>query len=378
LKLPLDKKPNNFENEDSYSFLKHLDKFIEQDNKSKKSKLNLNNQTCAVGTTDCSYSSGTSGGLWETIFDAWANHWNIRISPEDFWLPIITKIATKIDSCANEESVNKYFRNGKEGKETITIQVDSFSIYDTNYNYLFNQFSKEIDKRIEVKNYVSTISSDFSTSTPDQLIGSQITIMKSFQKYFDYEMMIMGCGIKGLEMLGDEKDWKNLLTKLQSIIKLLEPIEKILRLKEYLNTCEDVLKNLLKTYNGVDMSKWWMEILIEGKDMEYGGSGMSIGETDSYNGWLVKFLIQRDYVLAKDMEKGKYNDQLNCISTAPMRIVDVINKVKDDSTLFAGILGYKVHTKTFNDVISLQAFHGWGLCLPKDSPLRKSSKNEKI
>jgi hypothetical protein len=130
-------------------------------------------------------------GLWETIYDAWANHWNIRVSPEDFWLPVITKIANIIDDHAEEDKVLKYFRNGKKEKETITVKVNSFTIYDTNYEYVFNEFSKQIDKKIEVKDYVSTITSNFSTSTSEQIIGSQITIMKSFKKYFDYSMMIM-------------------------------------------------------------------------------------------------------------------------------------------------------------------------------------------
>ena len=46
----------------------------------------------------------------------------------------------------------------------------------------------------------------FSTTTTDQLIASQIMIMSSVQKYFDFTMMC-GCGIPGVEMKGTLQDW---------------------------------------------------------------------------------------------------------------------------------------------------------------------------
>jgi len=159
--------------------------------------------------------------------------------------------------------------------------------------------------------------------------------------------------------------------------KILEPIEGQLSLKDYFKEALFVFENLLKTYKGKDMSKWWSDILIQGFGKSYGPSGMLVNDhVDSYNGWLVKFLIEYDKILAKDLKNGDYNEKLNCISTCPMKIVDTINKISDESTLFAGIFGYKVDDKTFNNVISLKPVHGWGLVLPEKSPLRNHKNKE--
>jgi len=246
--------------------------------------------TAAVGTKEnINWENNT--GLFGTIFTAWANHLNLRTCPEDWWLPVITRVATLVDKYADKGPLRDYFVGGKTGKEEIVVDVPSFSIYDTDYMYLFFRFSEEIDKRITVPNYVSTITSSFSTTTPDQRIGSQITIMKSFQKYFDYTMGICGCGLRAVEMTGTEQDWALLLEKLISLRKLLSPIESTLRLDEYFQAVEEIYRNLLKTYKGnTEMCKWWSTVLIDSKDYEYGPSGMRKYEVKAYNGWLVFFL----------------------------------------------------------------------------------------
>jgi len=360
LKLPKDKKPGKFTGK-TYSFSKVV------------AAVDKDRKTSALGSNDEIYGSSADTGLFGVIFDAWSNHWNVRTSPEDWWLPIITRVATAIDNQADTDELRKYFRNGKQEKEKISIQCPNFSIYDTDYKTLFGKFASEISKRIEVQGYVSTITSDFSTSTPEQAITSQISIMKSFQKYFEYEMMICGCGIHSLEMCGTEDDWKLLGVKLESLRKLLLPIEEKLVLKEMFKNAREVYEKLLKTYKGNDMSDWWSKVLIQGKEYEYGPSGMRKStQVDCYNGWIVSFCSSYESLNSKTLSKGDYKE-LSCLSTCPMKIVDAIRKIDDEANLVAGMLGYKKYGD--NDVVTLEAFHGWSMLLPSKSPLR-NDKNE--
>jgi len=195
--------------------------------------------------------------------------------------------------------------------------------------------------------------------------------MKSMQKYFDYEMGICGCGIKALEMCGNENDWKNLGEKLSKLKKVLAPIESTLLLNDYFTFCEKIFENLLKTFQGdKEMAKWWSTVLIEAKDYEYGPSGMRKTEVDAYNGWLVQFCTNKTYPLkAKELKEGKCTE-LSCLSSCPMKIVDRINNVEDKSTLFAGVLGFQKHENSQNGIPSLQPVHGWVMMLPPNSPLR--------
>jgi len=326
--------------------------------------------TAAVGTKDVVYSRGDTG-LFGTIYEAWANHLNVRTCPEDWWLPVITIVATLVDRYATEQPVRDLFVGGRQEKEEIVVDCPSFSIYDTDYTFLFNEFSKAINVRIKVPGYVSAVACDFSTTTPDQLVASQITVMKSFQKYFDYTMRMCGCGIKGLEMSGTEEDWKNLKQKLIQLRMLLAPIESTLNLSSYFEAVEAVFENLHKTFlEDSLLVKWWSTVLIESKEVEYGPSGMNMRQVDAYNGWLVYFCtgLKRN-LKAKELANGECKE-LSGLSSCPMKIIDQLREVEDNSTLIAGILGFKVHSNTINGVSSLQPAHGWCMMLPPTSPLR--------
>jgi hypothetical protein len=279
-------------------------------------------------------------------------------------------VSKLVDDYADSQPLRNYFVGGRPGKEKIVVDVPSFSIYDTDYTYLFNSFSQQINKKITVPGYVETVSSSFSTTTPDQLIGSQIAIMRSFQKYFDYEMGICGCGIKGLEMSGSAEDWALLKEKLTKLRNLLAPIESTLHIAGYFKAVENIYVNLHKTYLGENMDNWWSKILFDCKEFEYGPSGIRKWEVNAYNGWIVYLCNGTEYPLkAAILSKGEYKD-LSCVSSCPMKIVDRLRNLEDESTLKAGILGFSVHNKTTNGVPSLQPAHGWALLLPPQSPLR--------
>jgi len=327
--------------------------------------------TAAVGTKDLISYNKTDTGLFGTIYEAWANHLNVRTCPEDWWLPVITRVSTLVDNKAYCAPVQKYFVN-HQGKRNINIELPSFTIYDTDYTKMFNGFTQKINQMIIVPGYVDTITASFSTTTPEQLIGSQITIMKSFEKYFSYRMMMCGCGIKGLEMSGTEEDWRLLITKLTKLRELLAPIESTLEIAPYFAHVETVYNNLLKTFLRQDMDDWWSKVLMDCKGIKYGPSGMR-QKVDAYNGWIAFFCSGKDSPLnAEDLAIGKY-DELSCLTYCRLTLEDKINRISGESELIAGILGFKLHKDTFNGVPSLQPAHGWALLLSESSPLR--SKN---
>uniref|UniRef100_A0A7S4FST8 Uncharacterized protein n=1 Tax=Eutreptiella gymnastica TaxID=73025 RepID=A0A7S4FST8_9EUGL len=185
-------------------------------------------------------------------------------------------------------------------------------------------------------------------------------------------MVMCGCGIRGLEMLGTEQDWAVLGQKLQVLRSLLAPIEGCLRLKPFFDTAAEVFANLHRTYvDGAAMRKWWADVLLKSSAYEYGPSGMRRHEVEAYNGWLVQFLAGTEKIKANDLRAGRYAEQLSTLSACPMKVVDAINKVSDNATLIAGVLGYTVHG-TANDAVTLRPAHGWCMMLPPESPLRRS------
>lgn len=337
----------------------------------------------AVGTIDAVYCKGDTG-LFGTVFEVWANHWILRTSPEDWWLPLITKVAKRVDDAAERPEVRKMFVGEQKGKKELIVTLPSFNIYDSDYNYLFQKFSEQIDENIHVPGYVDAVSSDFSTTTPAHCISSQITLMKSFQKYFDYTMMACGCGIRGVEMVGVEGDWAQLGVKLQALRTLLAPIEGQLRLSELFGIAEDVFRNLHRTYASgpvcdAGLADWWADILIQDSVVKYGPSGMRRGTVPAYNGWLVRFLDGRaaSKFDSSKLAAGEYAETLSCLSSCPMKVVDVPRNITDNSFVVGGMAGFRVHRSSDQAgpqaggaVPVLQSVHGWCMMLPEASRLR--------
>ena len=118
------------------------------------------------------------------ILACYNNHWVLKTSPDDWWNVIVRNVAQAIDENGNKNSVRKFFVN-HDSKEEIAIVLPG-RLDNIEYDWLFNQFSTEIRKRINAPAYVDTMRADFSTTTPDQLISSQIMLMSSLQKYFGF------------------------------------------------------------------------------------------------------------------------------------------------------------------------------------------------
>ena len=95
------------------------------------------------------------------------------------------------------------------------------SIYGVDYSWFFDQMSEEIEKNVNVPQYVKAMETDFSSSTKVHKIVGKIVLMKSVQEYFEYRMSFL-CGIPAIEMKGIEEDWRNLGLKVRFFMKQLK------------------------------------------------------------------------------------------------------------------------------------------------------------
>ena len=59
------------------------------------------------------------------------------------------------------------------------------------------------------KEILDTLTPNFSTTTYDSAIIGKISIMGAFKKYFDYKMMLYGCGVPYIILEGNAEDYKN-------------------------------------------------------------------------------------------------------------------------------------------------------------------------
>ena len=268
--------------------------------------------------------------LLNGFYTAHTNHYPIRIKPDDIWLLIVQAFSNYIN--ANSERLRHYFVDF-DGKKQLTVEYDLSSIDQVNRKVLEN-FSAQINEKMKEylgEKLVDILTPNFSTSTYDSKIIGKISIMGAFKKYFDYEMMLIGCGTPYIILEGTAQDYKEIINKSKELAKyefdwyinrIIPHIEKMVQAKEG-KIDMDYFKNMLQKKEVIEQ--------------EYGPSGMFPHDVkyDYLSGWFLNFFayydksdrrgnvkrFEGDSIKVKDFKK-----LANQMLVVPFTIVDLVHK----------------------------------------------------
>ncbi|CAL4122136.1 unnamed protein product, partial [Meganyctiphanes norvegica] len=292
-------------------------------------------------------------GIFSAVLACYNNHWVLKSGPDDWWTVVNHIIATAMDEHGDVEEIRNFFVD-HEGQKTICVEVDS-TLSNMDYSWLFSQFSSEIRRNIKTPGFVNLMQADFSTTSPQELIISQIGLMASVKKYFIY-VICMGCGIPGVEMKGTVSDWELLIDKFNNLETLLHPIMHHLKLESWFTSTKVIFTNLLNTYKGEPDKEWWSHILSWNE-------GNASGLKSHWSGWFPEFMGCCDRPDGPD-------DFPSGLVSVPVHIKDQHNypHVEDDGLLVAGTLGFTVCAED-NETPIVEPHHTWSLLLPINSPL---------
>jgi len=329
----------------------------------------LSNFEAVAGSKSVDFYYDHDFGFFSTILACYNNHWVLRTSPDDWWNVIVRNVAQAVDTNGEKNKVREFFVD-HEGKKTIEVVLPG-RLDQVDYSWLFNQFSEGIRMNIKTPGYVDLMEADFTTTTSDQRIASQIMIMSSVQKCFDY-CETTACGIPGVEMKGTLADWKQLVVKTENLQSLLQPIIDELGLQEKWNQLFlqdwfiktlDMLKKLVETFEENPDKEWWGHILSWNET--YGS-----GARSWWSGWMIDFLMAGEAENPEDFKSG--------VTSVPLKIKDDVfgPPVEDTGELVAGTFGYTVEEGERAPVV--EAKQGWLLLLPKGSPVIPRMKGENL
>lgn len=143
------------------------------------------------------------------FYEAHTNHYPIKLKPDDIWLLIVQAFSNHVN--ANSEKLRNMFVDFN-GKKELVVEYELFDISQVNRKVL-EDFSEEINKQMKKylgEELMEVLTPDFSTSTYDSKIVGKISIMGAFKKYFDYKMMLCGCGIPYILLEGTADDYKKI------------------------------------------------------------------------------------------------------------------------------------------------------------------------
>lgn len=213
-------------------------------------------------------------GLISAIFNAYINHTALKMRPDDIWISILQSFSCYVNT--HSEMVRRVFVN-HDGKKNIAIPIHTMPHNDDMWDNLFEQFTTEIQKDVN-KGILKWMTPEFTTTTSNDKIISQISIMDSMKSYFEYGA-IMGCGIPRVTLCGNKDDWLKLCDKISGLKEFGIPI-----LTEWSDVLMYVVKDMMKPFDGVIDKSFWDRIC------KYKDGRFAYNTTPpEYRGWFMAF-----------------------------------------------------------------------------------------
>lgn len=297
--------------------------------------------------------------FFDGMYFAYANHRPFTLSPDMIWLLISQGFSQHVLN--NAEDLRSLFVQ-HAGKKELNVVTDKIMLDDPNapWEEIFPEMGRQIAASTGDQ-LVNTVTADFSTTTPITKVASQITLMKAMSAYFNYNVMMAGCGIPSITLQGTTKDWENVLAKAEALRKY--------KLDWWVDELEPQLKQFIAASKGKIDKHFWKAMF------KYHGPN-GCGAPTTIDGWIVKFYPYNKFGKRNDL-KQIVRRSTNDVMPDEVVKVDLNYELADEKgnvlsktplELWAGFMGLKEDPKTFN----LTPVIGW-MIRKKDADISESS-----
>ena len=204
--------------------------------------------------------------------------------------------------------------------------------------------TNSIQSNIKIPGYVDTIRSDFSTSTIDHRISSEITVMASMQNYFEY-CMRTDCGIPFIEIHGETEDWLNLKRKFINLKNLLYPVHELIGLTDWWDRIEIICDKLIQSLEGKVDTSWWKQIFT------FHENGFGSGAFVTYDGWFLRDMLN----ISGEVET------FSCIPSGLVSVPIIFDHMglETNGAVVSGVAGLTIDES--KDIPIVSATHGWAI-----------------
>lgn len=279
--------------------------------------------------------------LYKCFVQAFATHRPLVLSPDDIWLCVSQQFARYVT--LNQSKLRKHFVNFSD-KESLSVTVDKpLRDPSLDWNEVTRQFSQQIKANTK-GNIADLFTADFSTTCSTGRTVSQMTLMQAMQSYFDYEIIVVVCGIPSITLEGQPADWEHLLRKVQRLKKY--------GMKRWLKSLEPILREFIKASEGQPDIAFWKDIVMKYRPTELISSrscGSNKPTPTELDGWFTKLF----YYDSKGKKANHYyadSDMLNEIGTVPctfnVQSADGKTLSSQQLTFYSGFIGYSVDPAT--------------------------------
>ena len=131
---------------------------------------------------------------------------------------------------------------------------------------------------------IDILTPNFTTTDDNSLIIFKISIMGTFKHYFDYKMVLEGCGIPYIILEGTVEDYKKIISKLMKLKKY--------EFDWYIN---EIIPHIIKMFEAKDgkIDNDYFKSIIQEKsvtEISFVSGGSYGKKVDHVSGWFLNFL----------------------------------------------------------------------------------------
>ena len=274
---------------------------------------------------------------------AYKNHYPITITPDMIWILVLqgfSRFMEKYENLVRERFVNF------QGKKDLKIERLDYSPATATkevWDGIIKEFVEKIGKHVG-QECIDNLECNFSTTSQVAQVTSQVAIMSAMKQYFNYKVLMAGCGISSITLEGSIQDWEKIKSKLEFLSTkalkwwtkhLIPIIDNIIATKKYYNSKGKLNEELIQFWKGM--------IKLKGRGDLY--------DPHLINGWIVKFipnLSNEKPEVYEEIYETQIPDQ---IISCPMELTWLSmmgKKVEYKCSLFSGFYGMVQDKKTFN------------------------------
>ena len=291
-------------------------------------------------------------GFLQNFLIAYNNDLPLYLSPDDIWLLITQGFSYHVDN--NAERLRKYFVDFEGKKELVVERLDLTPEIATvdDWRGIISEFRNDLKKNVK-GNLVETVDFDFSTTALDTKIAGNVILMSAMKHYFEYRVIMDGCGIPYIELDGTVEDWENVLHKANSL--------KQYELSWWIDELLPILNKIIDTKKGNIDIDFWKNMIKEKQSNDFYDPGY-------ISGWITKFFpYNKEGERCLSDRIYEIEEVAPQILEAPFKL-DCLNAGKEyDCNFHAGFIGVTQDPTT----LVVKPLIGWYISMGEERSLSK-------
>ncbi|MBO4430948.1 MAG: DUF4419 domain-containing protein [Bacteroidaceae bacterium] len=280
--------------------------------------------------------------FYKCIVQAFADHRSLVLSPDMVWLAIGQGFSRYVNAHSEELRDKLVYHQGKMVLE-VNNHNDVLNPGKGNWTQLLNDFSALIAENTKGE-VADMMTANFSTTSIDERIASQITLMETVKTYFDFWNTQLICGIPTITLEGTPEDWQKVREKARGLSKY--------GLEKWADELDPILAEFVKASEGNPNQAFWRDMVMKYRVDEFTSKRWCGGyiptETTHLDGWFLKLFPHENGTtyddilytesMPSEMARGYFTQEYIDPTGASVKQIPV--------QLWAGFVGVQVDEKT--------------------------------